>query len=114
VRLPLGQSAQRLLVPEPAIASNQDRKILWLVDAENVVSAREVLVGQKIGTWITVQPTDSSKPFGTSDRVVVRGLQRCREGKPVTPKLASDEIVLLDTLPAGEAASPDAARPDDP
>ena len=114
VRLPLGQPAQRLLVPEPAIASNQDRKILWLVDAENVVSAREVLVGQKIGTWITVQPTDPSKPFGTSDRVVVRGLQRCREGKPVTPRLASDEIVLLDTLPAGEAASPDAARPDDP
>lgn len=114
VRLPLGQPAQRLLVPEPAIASNQDRKILWLVDAQNVVSTREVLVGQKIGTWITVQPTDPSKPFGTSDRVVVRGLQRCREGKPVTPRLASDEIVLLNTLPAGEAASPDAARPDDP
>ena len=114
VRLPLGQPAQRLLVPETAIASNQDRKILWLVDTENVASTREVLVGQKVGTWITVQPTDPGKPFGTSDRVVVRGLQRCREGKPVTPRLASDEIVLLDTLPAGEAASPDAARPDDP
>ena len=114
VRLPLGQPAQRLLVPETAIASNQDRKILWLVDTENVASTREVLVGQKVGTWITVQPTDPGKPFGTSDRVVVRGLQRCREGKPVTPRVASDEIVLLNTLPAGEAASPDAARPDDP
>ena len=114
VRLPLGQPAQRLLVPETAIASNQDRKILWVVDTENVASTREVLVGQKVGTWITVQPTDPGKPFGTSDRVVVRGLQRCREGKPVTPRLASDEIVLLNTLPAGEAASPDAARPDDP
>ncbi len=114
VRLPLGQPAQRLLVPETAIASNQDRKILWVVDTENVASTREVLVGQKVGMWITVEPTDPSKPFGTSDRVVVRGLQRCREGKPVTPRLASDEIVLLNTLPAGEAASPDAARPDDP
>lgn len=114
VRLPLGQPAQRLLVPETAIASNQDRKILWLVDTENVASTREVLVGQKVGTWITVQPTDPSKPFGTSDRVVVRGLQRCREGKPVTPKLASAEIVLLNTLPIGEAAIPDDTRPDDP
>ena len=114
VRLPLGQPAQRLLVPETAIASNQDRKILWLVDTENVASTREVLVGQKVGTWITVQPTDPGKPFGTSDRVVVRGLQRCREGKPVTPKLASAEIVLLNTLPIGEAAIPDDTRPDDP
>ena len=114
VRLPLGQPAQRLLVPETAIASNQDRKILWVVDTENVASTREVLVGQKVGTWITVQPTDPSKPFGTSDRVVVRGLQRCREGKPVTPKLASAEIVLLNTLPIGEAAIPDDTRPDDP
>ena len=114
VRLPLGQPAQRLLVPETAIASNQDRKILWVVDTENVASTREVLVGQKVGTWITVQPTDPGKPFGTSDRVVVRGLQRCREGKPVTPKLASAEIVLLNTLPIGEAAIPDDTRPDDP
>jgi RND family efflux transporter MFP subunit len=114
VRLPLGQPAQRLLVPETAIASNQDRKILWLVDTENVASMREVLVGQKVGTWITVQPTDPGKPFGASDRVVVRGLQRCREGKPVTPKLASAEIVLLNTLPIGEAAIPDDTRPDDP
>ncbi len=114
VRLPLGQPAQRLLVPETAIASNQDRKILWVVDTENVASTREVLVGQKVGMWITVEPTDPSKPFGTSDRVVVRGLQRCREGKPVTPKLASAEIVLLNTLPIGEAAIPDDTRPDDP
>jgi RND family efflux transporter MFP subunit len=90
VRLPLGDAVERLFVPEIAIGSNQDRKILWIVGPDDVATAREVAVGQKLGRWIAVQATDATRPLTAADRVVVRGLQRCREGKPVVPTVAPD------------------------
>ena len=45
VRLPLGDAVERLFVPEAALGSNQDRKIVWVVGADSLVSAREVSVG---------------------------------------------------------------------
>jgi multidrug efflux system membrane fusion protein len=93
VRLPLGDPVERLFVPEVAVGSNQDRKILWVVGPDDLVSAREVTVGQKVGSWIAVVASDLSRPITASDRIVVRGLQRCREGKPVSPSPADDGIL---------------------
>jgi RND family efflux transporter MFP subunit len=104
VRLPLGDPVERLFVPEAAVGSNQDRKILWVVGDGDVASAREVTVGQKLGTWVAVTATDATKPLTTGDRIVVRGLQRCREGKPVKPTAAPE-----DTLDIGSLVVPDAA-----
>lgn len=95
VRLPLSDAVERLFVPEAAVGSNQDRKILWVVGADNLVSAREVTLGQKLGSWIAVAATDRTQPITTNDTIVVRGLQRCREGKPVAPTLATDESLDL-------------------
>jgi len=72
------------------VGSNQDRKILWLVGPDDVATAREVVVGQKLGRWAAVQATDATRPLTAADRVVVRGLQRCREGKPVVATAAPD------------------------
>jgi RND family efflux transporter MFP subunit len=111
VRLPLGDPVERLFVPEAAVGSNQDRKILWVAGADDVVSAREVTIGQKLGSWIAVAATDAARPLTTADRIVVRGLQRCREGKPVKP-LAADESSLdltsfvVPALPEPPPASP--------
>ena len=109
VRLPLGDAVERLFVPEAAIGSNQDRKILWIVAADDVVNAREVTVGQKLGTWSAVQATDPSRPLTAADRVVVRGLQRCREGKPVKPTAAADESLDIASLVAPQPRSDPAA-----
>jgi multidrug efflux system membrane fusion protein len=113
VRLPLGDSVERVFVPEAAIGSIQDRKIVWIVAADNLVSAREVTLGQKLGSWIAVLAADSSRPLSTTDRIVVRGLQRCREGKPVSPSLAADDSLDLASLVvlAPAAASPAVAAP---
>ena len=98
VRLPLGESVERVFVPEAAIGSIQDRKIVWIVGADNLVSASEVTLGQKLGSWIAVLAADSSRPLSTADRIVVRGLQRCREGKPVSPSPAADDSLDLASL----------------
>ena len=111
----------RLFVPEAAVGSNQDRKILWLVGPDDLVSAQEVTVGQKLGTWVAVTAADPSRPLTTTDRVVIRGLQRCREGKPVTPLIAADKDLDRASLvapappappePPGLPAPPAAAEP---
>ena len=91
VRLPLGDAVERLFVPEPAVGSNQDRKILWIVGPNDIATTCEVQVGQKLGTWVAVSAVDPTRPLAATDRVVIRGLQRCREGKPVRPVTAADE-----------------------
>lgn len=98
VRLPLGEAVEQLFVPEAAVGSNQDRKILWVVGADNLVSAREVSLGQKLGSWIAVVATDATQPLSIDDQIVVRGLQRCREGKPVAPTSASEESLDLESF----------------
>lgn len=106
VRLPLGESVERVFVPEAAIGSIQDRKIVWIVGADNLVSASEVTLGQKLGSWIAVLAADSSRLLSTADRIVVRGLQRCREGKPVSPSPAADDSLELASLVVPERVAP--------
>ncbi|MDA0254717.1 MAG: efflux RND transporter periplasmic adaptor subunit [Planctomycetota bacterium] len=117
VRLPLGDSVERTFVPEAAVGSIQDRKIVWIVGSDDVVSANEVTLGQKLGSWIAVAATDSSRPLSPADRIVIRGLQRCREGKPVSPSPAAEGSLDLASLvvPAraapATAIDPSAAKP---
>ncbi len=103
VRLPLSDAVERLFVPEAAVGSNQDRKILWVVGADNLASTCEVTVGQKLGTWVAVSANDASRPLTAADRIVVRGLQRCREGRPVTPQTAADDSLNLAGLVVPES-----------
>jgi RND family efflux transporter MFP subunit len=90
VRVPIDEPQERLFVPEAAIGNIQDHKIIWMVDAASNASAREVVVGQKLGAWVAVTPTDPAKPLDPKGSVVIRGLQRCRDGKPVTAAAARD------------------------
>ena len=105
VRLPLGDAVERLFVPEAAIGSIQDRKIVWLVGADDLVSASEVTLGQKLGSWIAVAAADPARPLTAADRIVVRGLQRCREGKPVSPSPADETSLDLTSLVVPVTAS---------
>ena len=112
VRLPLGDPVERLFVPEAAVGSNQDRKILWTVGDGDVVSAREVRVGQKLGSWIAVAATDAARPLTTDQRIVIRGLQRCREGKPVQPLAAEEGSLDLEGFVAPASPPPGDAPAD--
>jgi len=99
-RLPLGQPAELTLVPEAAVGTNQDRRTLWLIGADGLARSREVIVGQKVGAWVAVRSADPTQPLDPLAQVVVRGLQRCREDKPVTAVAAAVDSLGLQTLPA--------------
>ena len=121
VRVPIDEPKQRLYVPEAAVGNIQDHKIIWMVDAVSNASAREVAVGQKLGGWVAVTPTDATKPLDPAGRIVIRGLQRCRDGKPVAAVAARDgeappppPAVPLFEAPGGVAVEPTPAPSPEP
>jgi len=83
VRLPEGAAHPAVLVEDRAIVSDQDRKHVWVVDAEDKVQYRAVKLGPIRDGLRVVR-----EGITASDRIVVRGLQRVRPGAKVAPELA--------------------------
>ena len=113
VRVPLGEPEERLIVPEAAIGNLQDHKNIWMLGPESVATPHEVTVGQKLGLWVAVKAANAAQPLDPSGRVVVRGLQRCRDGKPVKPVAATEDELppAPPEAPRFETPQPDAANP---
>jgi membrane fusion protein (multidrug efflux system) len=71
-----------LLVPQRAVTELQGSYEVAVVGSDNKVSIRPVNVGERVGTmWII---NEGLKP---GERVVVEGVQKVRDGAPVSPKL---------------------------
>lgn len=81
VRVPGSPAYPALLVPDVAIASEQARKYVLVVDGENTAQLRYVTLGQLINDLRVIK--DGLKP---DDRVVVNGMVRARPGTKVTPQ----------------------------
>ena len=80
VRLIASAPYEALLVSDGAIATDQARKIVFVVKDDNTVEARPVVLGPLDEGLRVVR--EGLKP---EDRVVVDGLQRVRVGAKVTP-----------------------------
>ena len=87
-RLRMGQAASSnaLLVSERAIGTDQDKRFVVVVDAENKTAWREVKLGASANGLRIV--TAGLKP---GERIVVNGLQRVRPGMTVAPQLVPME-----------------------
>jgi RND family efflux transporter MFP subunit len=70
-----------LLLPDVAIATDQSRKIVFVVKDDNTVEARPVVLGPLDDGLRVIR--EGLKP---EDKVIVEGLQRARIGAKVTPK----------------------------
>lgn len=82
VRVPGSQSYDALLVPDAAIGSEQIRKFVFVVGAENTVAQKYVTLGQTADDGLRV----IKDGLTADDRVVVNGLMRARAGAKVTPQ----------------------------
>ncbi|MEM7061474.1 MAG: efflux RND transporter periplasmic adaptor subunit [Pseudomonadota bacterium] len=78
IRVPATEPYQALLIPDTAILSDQNRKIVMLADAEGNVSARPVILGDMEGGLRIVK-----SGLSPDDTVVVNGIQRARPGGKV-------------------------------
>lgn len=78
-----------LLVPERAVSFDQSKKYVYVVDASNKVSYREVVLGQQVGSQRIVK--DGLKD---GDRIVVDGVQHVRPDATVdATEVASDKDI---------------------
>jgi RND family efflux transporter MFP subunit len=86
VRVPGSPSYVALLVPDIAVGTEQTRKYLLTVGADNVVQLKYVTLGQLFDNKLRVIKSGVQE----DDRVVVNGLMRARPNQKVTPQ---DEAV---------------------
>jgi len=81
VRVATSVAKGALLVPQRAVIETQGTYQVAVVTPENKASIRPVKVGQRVGNMWIIQ--DGVQP---SERVIVEGFQKVKEGTPVNPK----------------------------
>jgi RND family efflux transporter MFP subunit len=81
-RIELASSApyEALLVPDVAIGTEQARKYVLVVGADNVANAKYVELGHVLDGMRVIK-----SGLAATDRVVVNGLMRVRPGQKVAP-----------------------------
>lgn len=87
LRFPIGEPAASLMVPEEALASDQGRRFVYVIDAENKVAARPVEVGVLVDGRRAI-----TRGLAAGERVVVTGLQRLRKNMIVEPRPQTPEV----------------------
>jgi membrane fusion protein, multidrug efflux system len=83
VRLIGSAPYEALLLPDAAVATDQSRKIVFVVKDDDTVEARPVILGPLDDGLRVIR--EGLKP---EDRVIVEGLQRARVGAKVSPHAA--------------------------
>jgi RND family efflux transporter MFP subunit len=104
LRVPVGSPQKRLLVHEEALQSDQGQRFLWVLDDDDKATYRQVKIGKQTGGKRVIL-----EGLKTSDRVIVKGVQRVRRNKKVTPELLEPGAsVAASSQKPGESAAPKA------
>jgi RND family efflux transporter MFP subunit len=81
IRVPGSPAYSALLVPDAAIATEQARKYVLVVDADNVARQKYVTLGQLVDGQRVIKDG-----LAADDRVIVNGLMHARAGAKVKPE----------------------------
>ena len=96
VQVPASAPYQALMLPDAAIATEQARRFVYVIDQDNIARLRYVTLGQVVDDLRVIKDG-----LADGDRVVINGLMRVRQGQKVTPE----------EQPASPQASVPAAAP---
>jgi RND family efflux transporter MFP subunit len=81
VQVPASAPYQALVLPDAAIATEQARKFVYVIDQDNIARLRYVTLGQVVDDLRVIKDG-----LADGDRVVINGLMRVRQGQKVTPE----------------------------
>jgi RND family efflux transporter MFP subunit len=87
VRIPASDPYQALLVPEKAIATDQNVKFVYVVGEGGVATRRNVELGAQRGEMRII-----SSGLKAGEQVIVKGLQRVRPGKKVEAEQEQTQV----------------------
>lgn len=71
-----------ILIPDEAVATDQDRRIVWAVAPDGTVSPKVIRPGPRIDGYRVVR-----EGLTGEETIVISGLQRVRPGAKVTPQM---------------------------
>jgi membrane fusion protein (multidrug efflux system) len=97
VRVDLGVRKDCIRIPQRALVELQGKNFVWVVSKDNIASQRAVTVGEQIDSDVLI--LDGLK---AGERIVVEGVQKTREGAPVTPMTAA-QMAATHAAPAAVA-----------
>jgi multidrug efflux system membrane fusion protein len=100
VRVSVTGPTKAILVTERAVGTDQDRRFVYVVNAENTVERRDVRLGRVSDGLQVIE--EGLKP---DEWVIVNGIQRVRDGMKVEPKRGK--------MPGAETASDQKAKSGD-
>ncbi len=112
IRIPLGKPHPALLVTDRAVGTDQSKKFVYVVDAENTVRYKSVTLGalQEDGLRVIEEGIDKD------DWIVVSGLQSVQTKMVVSPEREPMPIPVAEAEAAAKAAETpaDQTRPNRP
>lgn len=101
-RVDIGSRKDCVEVPQRAVVELQGKTFLWVIDKDARASQREVKTGELNGSNLVIL-----EGVKAGERIVVEGIQKVREGAPVTPLTAAQ---LAATKPAPAAGAKPAGK----
>lgn len=87
VRVPASQQYQALLIPERALATDQNVKFVYVVGNDGIANRRAVELGTQRGEMRII-----TNGLQAGEQVIVKGLQRVRPGQKVEATLESAKL----------------------
>jgi RND family efflux transporter MFP subunit len=96
VRVPASKPYQALLIPEKALATDQDIKFVYVVGTDGVAARRNVELGHQRGEMRII-----TSGLEAGERVIVKGLQRVRPGQKVE---AESDVAKVAATPVAAPA----------
>jgi RND family efflux transporter MFP subunit len=87
LQVPISKPYQALLIPELALATDQNIRFIYVVGEDGKAERRNVELGKQQGDLRIIK-----SGLEVGDKVIVKGLQRVRPGQQVEAEMASAEI----------------------
>lgn len=97
VRVDLGTREDCIEVPQRAVVELQGRNFVWVVSKDHTTNQRPVTIVEQVGSNFLV-----SDGLKVGERIVVEGLQKVREGAPVTA-MTTAQMAAMKSAAAAEA-----------
>lgn len=95
VRIPIGATADALLVPDSALGQDQQGRYLLVANPENITEYRPVTIGEIVDGMRVIKTG-----LNGDERVIVNGIQKARPGAPTSPMVATPEGTATDEAPS--------------
>jgi RND family efflux transporter MFP subunit len=87
VKIPVSKPYEALMIPERALATDQNIKFVYVVGSDGTATRHTVELGGQRGEMRIV-----TGGLAAGDRVIVKGLQRVKPGQKVEAELAQVEV----------------------